>query len=64
MALKVYKRIVAKSGQTAGNPGGGTTHMKGVGMLVVSHRGVNFIFWSHLGCSGQNPIIFSREGLV
>ena len=67
MALKVYKLkeyIVAKSGQTAGKPGGGTSHMKGVGMLVVSLRGVNFIFWSHLGCSGQNPIIFSREGLV
>ena len=38
--------------------------MKGVGMLVVSLRGVNFGFWSHLGCSGQNAIIFSREGLV
>ena len=27
-------------------------------------RGVNFGFLSHLGCSGQNAIIFSREGLV
>ena len=45
-------------------PGGWTPHMKGVGMLVVSLRGVNFGFWSHLGCSGQNAIIFSREGLV
>ena len=27
--------------------------MKGVGMLVVSLRGENFGFWSHLGCSGQ-----------
>ena len=44
--------------------GGGTPHMKLVGMLVVSLRGVNFGFWSHLGCSGQNAIIFSREGLV
>ena len=44
--------------------GGGTPHMKGVGMLVVSLRGVDFGFWSHLGCSGQNAIIFSREGLV
>ena len=44
--------------------GGGTPHMKGVGMLVVSLRGVNFEFWSHLRCSGQNDIIFSREGLV
>ena len=45
-------------------PGGWTPHMKGVGMLVVSVRGVNFGFWFHLGCSGQNAIIFSREGLV
>ena len=43
---------------------GGTPHMKGVRMLVVSLRGVNFGFWSHLECSGQNAIIFSREGLV
>ena len=41
--------------------GGGTPHMKGVGMLVVSLRGVNFGFWSQLGCSGQNAIIFSCE---
>ena len=47
------------------DPGGGvgTTHMKGVGMLLVSLRTVNFEFWSHLGGSGQNAIIFSREGL-
>ena len=38
--------------------------MKEVGMLVVSLRGVKFGFWSHLGCFGQNVIIFSREGLV
>ena len=44
--------------------GGGTPHMKVVGMLVVSLRGVNFGFWSHLGCSGQNAIIFCLEGLV
>ena len=41
-----------------------TPHMKGLWMLVVSLGGVNFGFWSHLGCSGQNAIIFSREGLV
>ena len=44
--------------------GEGTPHMKGVGMLVVSLRGINFGFLSHLGCSGQNTIIFSHEGLV
>ena len=38
--------------------------MKVVGMLVFSLRGVNLGFWSHLGCSGQNAIIFSREGLA
>ena len=37
--------------------------MKGAGMLVVSLRGVNFRFWSRLGCSGQNTIIFSSKGL-
>ena len=36
--------------------------MKGAGTLVVSLRGVNFGFWSHLGCSGQNAIIFIRKG--
>ena len=44
--------------------GVGTPHMKVVGMHVVSLRGVNFGFWSHLKCSGQNVIIFSRGGLV
>ena len=37
--------------------------MKGAGMLVVSVRGVNLGFWSHLGCSGQNAIIFSGKSL-
>ena len=37
--------------------------MKGAGMLVFSLRGVNFGFWSHLGCSGENTIIFSRQDL-
>ena len=45
------------------SPGGGSSHMKGKGMLVVSLRGVNFRFWSNLRCSGQNTIIFSRKGL-
>ena len=34
--------------------GGGDSHMKQTGMLVVSLRGVNFGFWSRLGCSGQS----------
>ena len=38
--------------------------MKEAGVLVVPLRCVNFEFWSHLGCSGKNAIIFSRQGLV
>ena len=38
--------------------------MKGVEMLVISLRGVNFGFWSPLGCSVQNAVIFSRKDLV
>ena len=38
--------------------------MKGVGVLVVSLKGVNFGFWSHVGCFGQKAIIFSRKGLL
>ena len=38
--------------------------MKQTGMLVVSLRGVNFGFWSRLGCSGQSANILSRQGLI
>ena len=57
----------ARAFVTRGDGGGvgvGAPHVKGLGMLVVLLRGVNFGFWSHLWCSGQNAIIFSREGLV
>ena len=30
-------------------------YMKGTGILVVSRRGVNFKFWSHLKCSARTP---------
>ena len=48
---------------TTFQPPGGTPHMKGEGMLVFSLRGVNSRFWSRLGCSGQNTIIFSHKSL-
>ena len=44
--------------------GGGDSHMKQTGMLVVSLRGVNFGFWSRLGCSRQGANILSRQGLA
>ena len=37
--------------------------MKGAGMLVVSLRGLNLGFYSHLGCSVQKVIISSRKVL-
>ena len=55
---------VSRARKGGSTPRGWTLHMKGVRMLVVSLRGVNFRFWSHLGCPGQNAVIFSREGLV
>ena len=48
-----------KQDPTPGGGGGGTD-----GMVVVSLRGVNFGFWSRLGCSGQSANILSRQGLV
>ena len=43
---------------------GGDSHMKQTGMLVVSLRGVNFGFWSRLGCSGQSANILCHQVLV
>ena len=40
------------------------SNIKRGGMLVVSLRSVNFGFWSHLGCFGQNAIIRSHENLL
>ena len=38
--------------------------MKQTGMLVISLRGINFGFWSRLGCSVQSVNILSSQGLV
>ena len=61
-ALKHINRSVKVTDGLVGTRGG-TPHLKVVGMLVVSLRGVNVGFWSHLGCSGQNVIVFSRKDL-
>ena len=55
---------VVSSGVEEGGGGGGGSPMKEARMLVVSLRGVKFRFWSCLGCSGQNTILFSRKGLL
>lgn len=42
----------------------GDSQVKWSGMLVVSRRGVNHGFWSHIpGCSGRNATIYSRQGI-
>ena len=39
-------------------PPGGDSHVKRAWMLVVSLSGVNFRFWSQLGCSGQTAPLY------
>ena len=56
--------------QTTNTPGfktqerGGDSHLKVTGMLVVSLRGVNCRFWSHLECSGRKAKIFTYTGIA
>ena len=42
--------------------GGGGIPYESDGMLVVTFRGVNYGFWSPLGC-GQNSDILSHQGI-
>ena len=44
--------------------GGGDSHMKLTGMLVVSLRGVNCRFWSRVGFSGRKAKIFTHTGIA
>ena len=63
--LKSFHVLILRfNGRLRGGGAGGDSAYERAGMLVVSLRGVNFGFWSHLRCFGQNTIIFSREGLV
>ena len=65
ISLVVFmSNITANHTITYTNSVRGDSQIKGAGMLVVSLRGVNFRFWSRLGCSGQNTIIFSRKGHI
>ena len=54
-STKVLSYGIMPAGTRAGGGGGGS-HMKGVGMLVVLLWDVNFGFWYHLGCSGENAV--------
>ena len=58
-----HQRSNAKEHLNPGG-GGGCSHMKQTGMLVASVKGVNFGFWSRLGCSGQRANILRRQGRV
>ena len=52
--------LTAEVGEGLVSPGGEDSHMKQTGMLVVSLRGVNFGFWSRLGCPAQSANILRR----
>ena len=43
---------------------GGDSHTKVKGMLFVSLWGVNYRFWSHLGCLGWKVTIFAHSGIT
>ena len=42
---------------------GGDSRMKRTGVLVVSLRGVNRGFWSHIACSGRDATNFIGLGI-
>ena len=56
---KIWKNTVYLIPIKAGGGGGGGGDMKGTWMLVVSLRGVNFGFWSRLGCSGKMSLFLA-----
>ena len=43
--------------------GGGNSHIKVTGMLVISLKGVNCRFRFHLGCLGRKVTIFAHSGI-
>ena len=61
-ATKTTEAMVAGSDDEA--RGGGNSHMKVTGMLVVSLRGVNCKFWSRLGFPGRKANIFTHTGIA
>ena len=62
MNVRFFCNVVSSGVEEGG--GGVDSPMKEARMLAVSLRGVKFRFWSCLGCSGQNTILFSRKGLL
>ena len=47
-----------------GGGGGPHPHVKVTGMLVVSLKGVNCRFWSHVGCLEWKVTIFDHSGIA
>ena len=50
--------------ETPCQSGGGDSNTKVKGMLFVSLWGVNYRFWSHLGCLGWKVTIFAHSGIA
>ena len=59
MLRQLTMQMKIKLSREGGGGGGGEdSHMKRARMLVVSLSGVNFRFWSLLGCSGQTAPLY------
>ena len=56
---KILRRGRAGTAKCNRGGGGGTPYERGGDARRLLNRGVNFRFWSRLGCSGQNTIIFN-----
>ena len=44
--------------------GGGDSHIQVTVMVVFSPKGVNYRFWSHLGCLGRKLTIFAHSRIA
>ena len=56
--------VIAGDSPPLSSPGGGDSHMKVTGMLVVSLRGINCRFWSRLGFTGRKANICTCTGIA
>ena len=59
-----YNANFHRGSPPGGLGGGGNSHVKVMGMLVVFLRGVHCRFWSHLGCVRWRVTIFGHSGIA
>ena len=66
MEYKFKARFAVTGSNHEGGGGGGVNcYMAGMQGLVLSHRGVNYRFWSHfLGCGQPMILFFSHQDFI